>query len=101
MRTTDHHPHLCDVERGTPCLVTINGRQFEAFIGETVAAVLLANGRFPSLEANAEYSGLCGYFCGIGVCYGCQVMVDGRPQRACVTAIQPEMTISTTDHPAK
>lgn len=99
MRITDHHPHLSGVKRGSSCLITINGRQLEAFIGETVATVLLASGRFPSLEAAAKPPGLCGFFCGIGICFGCQVMVDGRLQRACVTTIEPEMAISTEVQP--
>lgn len=95
MRIQDHKPHLVRVERGLSCRVTVDGCQVEAFIGETVATVLLANGRFPTPENHAGQPGLCGYFCGIGICYGCQMLVDGRLQRACATAVQPGMVIST------
>ena len=95
MRIQDHHPQLSGVERGPLCHITINGRRYEAFIGETIAAVLLAHGRVPSPKMHANQPGLSGFYCGIGICYGCQLMVDGRPQRACVTAIRPEMVIAT------
>ena len=99
MRIQDHHPQLSGVERGPHCHITINGRHYNAFIGETVATVLLVYGRFPSPAPHANQPGLSGFYCGIGLCYGCQVMVDGRPRRACVTTIRPGMNISTSLDP--
>ena len=99
MRIQNHHPHLIRAERASSCHITIDGRQYEAFAGETVAAVMLANGRFPSPEKHTDQPGLSGFFCGIGICYGCQVEVNGQLQRACVTVIHPEMEISTRLEP--
>lgn len=96
MRIQDHHPQLSGVKRGSLCRITINGNQYDAFIGETVAAVILAHGRFPSPAKHANQPGLSGFYCGIGLCAGCQLMVDDRPQRACVTAIRPGMIILTS-----
>lgn len=96
MRIQGHHSQLSGVNRGPPCHITINGRQYRAYIGEVIAAVLLIHGRFPSPTMDANQPGLSGFYCGIGLCYGCQVMVDGRPRRACVTTIRPEMVISTS-----
>ncbi|MFL7839347.1 MAG: (2Fe-2S)-binding protein [Candidatus Promineifilaceae bacterium] len=94
MRVQNHHRQLPEIERGAHFIVTIDGRQYEAFAGETIAAVLMANGRFPSQPAN-DLPGLAGFFCGIGICYGCQVLVNGRLQRACTTRVEPQMIIST------
>ena len=99
MRIQDHHPQLSGIERGTSCQVTIDGRPFNAFVGETIAAVLFANGRFPTPKTHAGEPGLAGFFCGIGLCYGCQIMVNGRPQRACVTEVRPGMEISISLEP--
>lgn len=95
MRIQNHHPQLSGIERGPSCHITIDGQRYKAFFGETIAAVLLAYGRSPSPTRHANQPGLAGFYCGIGHCYGCQLMVDGRPQRACVATIRPEMVIST------
>ena len=53
---------------------TYEGRPIPAQPGETVAAALIRAGH------------PVGYFCGIGVCFGCLVTVDGvMAQRACLT----------------
>jgi NADH dehydrogenase/NADH:ubiquinone oxidoreductase subunit G len=55
---------------------TFDGVQIAARPGETLAAALIRAGR-PA-----------GYFCGIGVCFGCLVTVDGvAAQRACLTPV--------------
>ncbi len=95
MRIEENHPQLLGVERGPPTRIILDGQEIDAFLGETVATVLQANGRFPTSRRHAGQPGLGGYYCGIGVCYGCQVLVDGRRQRACATDIAPQMVIAT------
>jgi predicted molibdopterin-dependent oxidoreductase YjgC len=75
--------------------VSVDGRQVLAFAGETVAAVLLAQGArvFRHTARRGEPRGI---FCGIGICYECLVTVDGVPNvRACVTTVRPGMAIQT------
>jgi aerobic-type carbon monoxide dehydrogenase small subunit (CoxS/CutS family) len=58
---------------------TFEGRAIEAREGETIAAALIRAG-----EAG-------GYFCGIGVCFGCLVTVNGsRAARACLTPVHSD-----------
>ncbi|WP_433297857.1 (2Fe-2S)-binding protein [Pseudonocardia sp. CA-142604] len=57
--------------------------------GQSIAAALIAAGRrsWRTTRVGGEPRGA---FCGIGVCFDCLVMVNGRPnQRACLTEVQP------------
>ena len=86
---------LPGTERGPVLTIQVDGQQVEAYAGESVAAVLLANGR-----RRFRYTGKGGrprgIFCGIGVCYDCLVTIDGVPGvRACVTPVSPGMIVET------
>ncbi|MEV5569893.1 (2Fe-2S)-binding protein [Spirillospora sp. NPDC052269] len=68
--------------RATPLTITVDGVPVSGTAGQTVAGVLLADGR------HAWRSGPSGaprgVFCGIGVCFDCLVTVNGdRDVRAC------------------
>lgn len=82
------------LHRGAPIRVTVDGQPAQAFLGETVATVLLAEGiRVFSHDADGRPRGLN---CGIGICYECAVTVDGNPNvRACVTPVAAGMAIET------
>jgi D-hydroxyproline dehydrogenase subunit gamma len=83
------------VERGTPFEVTVDGAAALAYPGETVAAVLAATGR-RILHRTEHESAPRGFYCGIGLCFGCLVMVDDLPGvRACVTLARPGMCVRT------
>jgi D-hydroxyproline dehydrogenase subunit gamma len=82
-------------QRDSAITVNVDGRAVSAFAGETVAAVLLAEG-IRVLRYTAKRGEPRGVFCGMGVCYECLVTVDGVPNvRACVTAVKPGMMIKT------
>jgi predicted molibdopterin-dependent oxidoreductase YjgC len=75
--------------RGQPFQITVNGNAVNAYPGETIAAVLLAEGWqvFRHTELTGEPRGP---FCGMGLCFDCLVTVNGQPNvRACVTHVQP------------
>ena len=75
--------------RESAITVTVDGRPVSVLAGETVAAVLLAEGIrvFRHTEKRGEPRGV---FCGMGICYECLVTVDGVPNmRACVTPVSP------------
>ena len=81
------------LERGPQVSVTIDGRPVPAHLGESVAAVMLAEG----LAATRLTRGGAprGVFCGMGVCFDCLVTVDGVPNtRACVTWVEDGMVIA-------
>ena len=68
------------------------GRSLEAWPGETVAAVLIANGCYTLRTAEDETPR--GVLCGIGVCWECRCIIDGRPNtRACMTEAKPKMSV--------
>lgn len=77
------------VSRGQPFQIQVNGKMVTAYPGETIAAVLLAEGwqmfRHSALSGEPR-----GPFCGMGLCFDCLVTVNGKPNvRACITHVQP------------
>ena len=81
--------------RESAITVNMDGRAVLAFAGETVAAVLLAEG-IRVFRYTAKRGEPRGVFCGMGICYECLVTIDGVPNvRACVTAVEPGMAIKT------
>lgn len=84
------------VARGPAVTLTVDGRPVSAYAGESVAAVLLAEG----LAATRTTPGGAprGVFCGMGVCFDCLVVVDGVPNtRACMTFVADGMDVRRQD----
>ena len=74
--------------------VTFNGQVVKALEGETVAASLTAAGKLSLRHTKA--GSRRGIFCGMGVCYDCLVVIDGRlSRRACVTPVANGMRVDT------
>ncbi len=87
------HPIL-DFERGEPLKLIFEGREITAYPGESVAAALVAEGvdilGWSKLRGRPR-----GFFCGIGKCSSCLMVVDGIPNtRTCVTPVSPGMRVS-------
>ncbi|HET6738219.1 MAG TPA: FAD-dependent oxidoreductase [Kribbella sp.] len=96
-------------EPGTPPAldVTVDGQPVTAYAGQTVAAVLLANGH-DTWRTTRVHGRSRGVFCGIGACHDCLITVNGLPDvRACQRTItpgddlttQPGATLPTTNVP--
>ena len=84
------------VERGPEVTVSLDGRPVTAYLGETVATVLLAEG-FAATRTTVGGSPR-GVYCGMGVCFDCLVVVDDVPNtRACMTWVRDGMRISRQD----
>jgi len=82
--------------RGPQLTLTLDGRVVSAYEGETVAAVLLAEGHVAT--RNTRSGAPRGVYCGIGVCFDCLVVVDGVPNtRACVTWVREGMQVARQD----
>ena len=80
------------LERGRPVVVQIDGESVEAFEGESVAAAVMADRRLDLRET--EHNEPRGYFCGMGVCFDCVMIINGVPNtRTCVTWVHDGMTI--------
>lgn len=95
MRVTRSDPELPLVQRGESITVQVDGRPVPAYAGETVAALLLAEG-VRTFRHTAKDGQPRSLFCGIGICYDCLVTIDGVPNiRACMTPLAPGMAIET------
>lgn len=84
---------LPGVTRGEPIHLDFEGQEIPAYLGETVAAALLAAGvRDLRLAGAGDARGL---FCGMGICFECRMVIDGRPeQRACMTPVAAGMRVA-------
>lgn len=75
--------------------VRIDGREFEAKLGDTVAAVLLAAGVTPTRVSPVSGAPRAPY-CMMGVCFECLVTIDGVGNRqSCLVPVADGMSIET------
>ncbi len=85
------HPIL-EVEPRRKLKIYFEGRELEAFEGETIASALVANGIdvFGQTERNRPR----GFYCAIGKCSSCLMIVDDVPNvRTCITPVREGMKI--------
>ena len=74
--------------------IVVNGREIEAYKGETVLAALQASG-YKALNKSKKTGEVRGALCGMGVCYGCLVTInDVHNERACMTEVEEKMEIT-------
>jgi len=82
--------------------ITVDGEPLEVREGESVLAALWASGvralhRTAGVRALHRTEGADeprGFYCGIGLCFDCLVVVDGeRSVRACVTPVVEGMAV--------
>ncbi|WP_285028575.1 (2Fe-2S)-binding protein [Plantibacter sp. ME-Dv--P-122b] len=84
------------LERGTRVDFTIDGQAARAYEGESVSAAVMA-ARDLGLR-RTEHDQPRGYFCGMGVCFECVMVVDGVPNtRSCVTWVSEGMVVEHQD----
>ena len=77
--------------------IRINGKETTAYRGGTVLASLTAAG-YKILKKSKKLHENRGPLCAMGVCYECQVNINGIPnQRACMTEVKDEMMILTDE----
>jgi predicted molibdopterin-dependent oxidoreductase YjgC len=83
-----------ETQRGQTVTIMVDGVPLQAYLGETIAGALLANGQ--RAWRRTEGGEPRGLFCGIGVCFDCTVTVDGVPNvRACITPVIEGMVVDT------
>lgn len=84
-----------NAQRGAALKIFVDGKEVEAFAGETVAAALLAAG-IRGFRLSHKHKEPRSLYCGMGVCYECLVTVNGvHAQRACVTFVEDGMKVET------
>ena len=75
--------------------IIVDGRPVPAQDGQSVAAALHQAG-VVILSANPVTGEPRGAFCGMGVCFDCELAIDGRSvQRACLADVRHGMHIDT------
>lgn len=68
------------------------GKELQALEGETIASALIANGI--DVFGETERSRPRGFFCAIGKCSSCLMIVDGEPNiRVCITPVKEGMKV--------
>ncbi|MCL2497083.1 MAG: (2Fe-2S)-binding protein [Symbiobacteriaceae bacterium] len=89
-----NHPILT-FRRGEKISFFFNGQPLEAYLGETIAASLHAAGIY-HLSDSAEKHRARGFFCAIGQCSSCMMLVNGRPNvKTCTTLVKPGMVVES------
>jgi len=83
------------VRRGECFEIEVDGERILAYEGETIAAALLAAGKRLSRKTTKRKEPR-GIYCGIGMCFECRMIVDGKPNtRVCQTLATPNCKIQT------
>ena len=89
------HPVLGPAPARKEVSIVVDGRTVKALEGEPIASALIAAGvtTFRRTRIRGEARG---YFCGIGLCTDCMMIVDGIPNvRTCNTAVREGMRVET------
>jgi len=89
-----------DVPDSTLVDIYVDGRTVRALPGQSVAGALHQAGT-DVLHRNPVTGEPRGAFCGMGVCFECELTIDGLQRtRACMTYVRAGMTIETCDKPS-
>ncbi len=92
MNRIHQHPIL-KFERGREVKFTFDGREMTGYEGETIAAALTANG-VRDFRESIKLQHPRGFFCAIGRCANCSMVVDGVPNtKVCVIPLKGNMKI--------
>ncbi|QBD82529.1 (2Fe-2S)-binding protein [Ktedonosporobacter rubrisoli] len=84
---------IAQVEREEPFTFSFEEQPVTAYPGETIGAALIAAGIL-TFRTTRKAGKPRGIFCGIGVCFDCLLVVNGRPNvRACMTPARPNMLV--------
>ncbi len=88
-----NHPIMGSLKQRKKLSLFVNGKQIEAFEGETIAAAILASGT-RLLRRSRKYGEPRGIFCGIGRCSDCIMTVNGMENiRTCITLVEDGMRV--------
>lgn len=91
----DAHPILPIPEK-TTIEFFWQGQPLQAYLGETIASALIANG-FDIFGHHPKDGSPLGLFCANGQCSQCLVLVDGKPVKACMTPVRPGISVMPAD----
>lgn len=90
----EQHPILC-FESREEVSFTFNGKELRGVKGDSVASALHAAGVMV-LAHSAELHRPRGFFCAIGNCSSCMMVVNGKPNvKTCITPLEEGMRVET------
>ncbi len=90
----EEHPIL-SFKKGPKVKFTFDGQQYEGYEGEPIAAALHAAG-VKVLGHSHNLGRPRGFYCAIGNCSSCLMVVDGKPNvRVCVEKLTEGMIVET------
>ncbi len=90
----EEHPILV-FNKGKKIKFVFDGKELEGFEGDTIAAALHAAGVKVLGESLFKHRPR-GFYCAIGSCSSCNMVVDGEPNvRTCITELKDGMIIET------
>ncbi|HHW45193.1 MAG TPA: (2Fe-2S)-binding protein [Desulfotomaculum sp.] len=93
MRITQHP--VIEFRRGRKIKFTFDGKEYEGYEGETIAAALHGAG-IRVLRESPLLHRPRGLFCAIGNCSSCLMTVNGEPNvRICVEKLRPGMVVES------
>lgn len=82
------------IERSKQVTIHVNGVPWRAYIGESVASALLAGGK-RHLRNSPRAGTPRGFFCHMGACQECVILINGVRRLACQTPVQENITVET------
>ena len=89
------HSILGNLEERKKVQILVDDVEMDAFEGEPIAAALIAAGK-KVFHRTIKKNEPRGYYCAIGVCSDCFMIVNGQPNvRTCVTPVEDGMRVET------
>ena len=93
MRIKDHP--ILTFEEKKKLKFLFDGKEVFGFEGDTVASALHAQG-VKELSHSIEKNRPRGFYCAIGNCASCNMIVNGVPNvRTCITLLEEDMVVKT------
>ena len=78
--------------------VTVNGDELQAVHGQSLLALFVENEIF-ALKSNQVTGEQRFGFCGMGICFDCEVLIDDKQlRRACMINIEKNLKVTTGDN---
>ncbi len=97
MQRITSHPVLSQPEPRREVSFSFDGTPMSGFEGEAVSSALIANG-VTQFAIHRREDAPHGIFCANGQCSHCTLIIDGLPQKSCVTALREGMDVRRLIH---
>ncbi len=94
MKRVNQHPILDPAQDRQKVKFFFNGKPYYGYAGEPVSSALIANG-VHVFSIHQRESAPKGIFCANGQCSHCIVIIDGVPEKSCVTPLRAGMQVKT------